>query len=88
MHYNKNISIAMCGKKEKEANGYFLINNTFAISLFKPYAFVLLTSTIILAINYFVVITHPLNQLQTRNRSSSSCYMIETHNTHHRFPCY
>jgi len=32
----------------------------------------LLTSTI--GINYFVVITHPFDQLQVRKRSSSSCY--------------
>jgi len=54
---------------------------------FNPYAFILLTSTIVPGINYFVVITHPLYQLQVRKRSSSSCYMIETYNTRHRFPC-
>ena len=55
---------------------------------FKLYAFILLTSTLVPGINYFVVTTHPLHQLQVRKRSSSSCYMIETYNTRHRFPCY
>jgi len=54
----------------------------------KLYAFILLTSTLVPGINYFVVTTHPLHQLQVRKRSSSSCYMIETYNTRHRFPCY
>ena len=35
-----------------------------------------------------VVITHPLHHLQVRKKSSSSCYMIETYNTRHCFPCY
>jgi len=52
------------------------------------YAFILLTSTIVPGINYFVVITHPLHQLQVRKRSSSNCYTIERYNTRHRFPCY
>ena len=47
-----------------------------------------LTSTLVLGINYFVIITRPLHPIPVRNRSSSSCYMIETYNTHHRFPCY
>jgi len=50
---------------------------------FKLYTSILLTSTIVPSINYFVVITHPLDQLQVRKRSSSSCYMIETYNTRH-----
>jgi len=59
------------------------------INFFKLYAFILLTSTLVPGINYFVVTTtHPLHQLQVRKRSSSSCYMIETYNTRHRFPCY
>ena len=45
---------------------------------FNLYTFILLTSTIVPGINYFVVITHPLHQLQVRKRSSSSSYMIET----------
>ena len=53
---------------------------------FKLYAFILSTSTIVPGINYFAVTTHPLHQLQVRKRSSSSCYMIETYNTRHRFP--
>ena len=44
------------------------------------YAFILLVSIIVLGINYFVIITHPLHHLQVRKRSSSSCYMIETYN--------
>jgi len=55
------------------------------VFFFKLYAFILLTSTIVPGINYFVVTTHPLHQLQVRKRSSSSCYMIETYNTRHRF---
>ena len=47
-----------------------------------------LTSTLVLGINYFAIITRPLHQIQVRKRSSNSCYMIETYNTHHRFPCY
>jgi len=39
----------------------------------KLYAFISLTSTVVPGINYFVVITHPLHQLQVRKRSSSSC---------------
>ena len=31
---------------------------------FKLYAFILLTSNLVPGINYFVVITHPLHQLQ------------------------
>ena len=46
------------------------------ICFFNLYAFILLTSNIVPGINYFVVITHPLYQLQVRRRSSSSCYMI------------
>jgi len=48
---------------------------------FKLYAFILLTSTLVPGINYFVVTTHALHQLQVRKRSSSSCYMIETYGT-------
>ena len=48
------------------------------LNLFKLYAFILLTSTLVPGINYFVVITHPRHQLQFRKRSNSSCYMIET----------
>jgi len=69
------------------------------VFFFKLYAFILLTSTLVPGmlltstlvpgINYFVVTTHPLHQLQVRKRSSSSCYMIETYNnTRHHFPCY
>ena len=57
-----------------------------AQSFFKLYAFILLTSNLVPGINYFVVTTHPLHQLQVWKRSSSSCYMIETYNTRHRFP--
>ena len=59
--------------------------SNFFLNLF---AFILLTSTLVPGINYFVFITHPLHQLQVRKRNSSSCYMIETYNTRHRFPCY
>ena len=55
---------------------------------FELYAFIILTSTLVLGINYFVIITRPLHPMQVRKRSSSSCYMIERYNTHHRFPCY
>jgi len=51
--------------------------------IIKLYAFILLTSTIVPVINYFVVINHPLHQLQVRKRGISSCYMIETYNTVH-----
>jgi len=36
---------------------------------FKLYAFILLTSALVPGINYFVVTTHPLHQLQVRKRS-------------------
>ena len=36
------------------------------VDVFNLYAIILLTSTIVPGINYFVVITHPLNQLQVR----------------------
>jgi len=39
---------------------------------------ILLTSTLVPGINYFVVTTHPLHQLQVRKRSSSSCYILLT----------
>jgi len=55
---------------------------------FELYAFIILTSTLVLGINYFVIITRPLHPIPVRKRSSSSCYMIETYNTRHRFPCY
>ena len=81
----------MIGNFEKKITSIVLF-------FFKLYAFILLTSTLVLltstlvpGINYFVVTTHPLHQLQVRKRSSSSCYMIETYNTRHRFPfivCY
>ena len=58
------------------------------IHFFELYAFIILTSTLVLGINYFVIITRPLHPIPVRKRSSSSCYMIETYNTHHRFPCY
>ena len=58
------------------------------VFFFNLYAFILLTSTLVPGINYFAVTTHPLHQLQVRKRRSSSCYMIETYNTRHRFPCY
>ena len=64
------------------------IQHTTLLILFNLYAFILLTSTIVPGINYFVVINRPLHQLQVRRRRSSSCYMIETYNTRHRFPCY
>jgi len=55
---------------------------------FELYAFIILTSTLVLGINYFVIITRALHPIPVRKRSSSSCYMIETYNTRHRFPCY
>ena len=60
----------------------FFLNCSFLLSV--------LTSTLVLGINYFVIMTRPLHPTQVRKRStcSSSCYMIETYNTHHRFPCY
>jgi len=39
----------------------------FIRDFFKLYAFNLLTSTLVPGINYFVVITHPLHQLQVLN---------------------
>jgi len=44
---------------------------------FELYAFIILTSTLVLGINYFVIITRPLHPVPVRKRSSSSCYMIE-----------
>jgi len=38
----------------------------YVVCLFKLYAFILLTSTLVPGINYFVVTTHPLHQLQVR----------------------
>jgi len=60
----------------------------YCADFFNLYAFMLLVSTVVPGINYFVVITHPLHQLQVRRRSCSSCYMMERYNTRHRFPCY
>jgi len=59
-----------------------------AFIFFELYAFIILTSTLVLGINYFVIITRPLHPIPVRKRSSSSSYMIETYNTHHRFSCY
>jgi len=41
----------------------------YNVNFFKLYAFILLTSTLVPGINYFVVTTHPLHQLQVRKRS-------------------
>ena len=60
----------------------------FGLGFFELYAFIILTSTLVRGINYFVIITRPLHPIPVRKRSSSSCYMIETYNTRHRFPCY
>ena len=49
---------------------------TFFFKLYR-YAFILLTSTLVPGINYFVVTTHPLHQLQVRKRSSSSCPLLK-----------
>jgi len=54
---------------------------------FDLYVFIILTSTLVLGINYFVIMTRPLHPIPVRKRTSSSCYMIETYNTHHHFPC-
>ena len=43
-------------------------NNTF----FELYAFIILTSTLVLGINYFLIITRPLHPIPVRKRSSSS----------------
>ncbi len=48
------------------------------VIFFELYAFIILTSTLVLGINYFVLITRPLHPIPVRKRSSSSCYMIET----------
>ena len=63
-------------------------NFAAACKFFNLYAFILLTSTIVPGIKYFVVITHPLHQLLVRKRSSSNYYVIEIYNTRHRFLCY
>ena len=47
---------------------------------FALYAFIILTSTLVLGINYFVIITRPLHQIQVLKRFRSSCYMFETYN--------
>ena len=39
---------------------------------FELYAFIILTSTLLLCINYFVIITRPLHPIPVRKRSSSS----------------
>jgi len=41
---------------------------------FKLYAFILLTSTLVPGINYFVVTTHPLHQLQVLYELSGLLY--------------
>jgi len=63
---------------------FFTTTNIF----FELYAFIILTSTLVLCINYFVIVTRPLHPIPVRKRRRSSCYMIETYNSHHRFPCY
>ena len=45
---------------------------------FELYAFIILTSTLVLGINYFVIITRPLHQIQVLKRFRSSCYMFES----------
>jgi len=49
-----------------EPVGRFLISHSGEVNFFKLYAFILLTSTLVPGINYFVVTTHPLHQLQVR----------------------
>ena len=69
---------------------FFLKSKNSLLLFFELYDFIIpvLASTLVLGINYFGLITHPLHQLQVWKRSNSSSYMIETYNTHHRFPCY
>ena len=64
-----------------EDGGYrnnWWINSAQSLRFFELYAFIILTSTLVLGINYFVIITRPLHPTQVRKRSSSSGYMIET----------
>ena len=78
--WNRLMSLLRTQEKIKKDGFYFIF--------FELYAFIILTSTLVLGINYFVIITRPLHPIPVRKRSSSSCYMIETYNRHHRFPCY
>ena len=55
----------------------------YVVVFFELYAFIILTSTLVLGINYFVIITRPLHPIPVQKRSSSSCYMIEMN---HEFP--
>jgi len=45
-----------------------VLNCMLLLYFFELYAFIILTSTLVLGINYFVVITHPRHQLQVRKR--------------------
>jgi len=56
------------------AEGTLFITEVFF--LFKLYAFILLTSTLVPGINYFLVTTHPLHQLQVRKRSRENLVAV------------
>jgi len=45
-----------------------------SVVFFEQYAFIILTSTLVLAINYFVIITRPLHPIPIRKRSNCSCF--------------
>ena len=47
---------------------YYIIRSML---IFELYAFIILTSTLVLGINYFVIITRPLHPIPVRKRSSS-----------------
>ena len=58
---------------------YLLLYCSLFLIFFELYTFIILTSTLVLGINYFVIIARPLHPMQVRKMSSSSCYMIETY---------
>ena len=48
---------------------FFSLSN-YLYNFFELYAFIILTSTLVLGINYFVIITRPLHPIPVRKRSS------------------
>ena len=45
-------------------------------NFFELYASIILTSTLVLGINYFVIITRPLHPIPVRKRCSSSNHVL------------
>jgi len=54
------------------STGYICIFCIFIFIFFEVYAFIILTSTLVLGINYFVIITRPLHFVRSQKNYASS----------------